>query len=419
MNLDNQFLGQKRPSIDEEINKNLKTLMKNFSKKLKEKSKCFKLSHSQENGIMQRLIQITKNNSNESLYSVFRQELGLKVLEKIKVINEFNQPIIDLLFSFKKKRKYDIDSNKKHLRKNVWNYIVKVICSLSNVENVKSQNNDIKNNTKKDFEKDLMDTKVKNLYETYYNINIEFIIGKIESQQKETKKTKNTKEVKNSPYEHLDKNEKEKILREFLEKTFKDFFIIYRNSDQFWKDALEDCENDSLKLMKYLNIARKFVNYVNIPVKVSLELVEEDSDLSEEFRQEYLKYSSKIKTEQGDNFVNINHSAKCTDEINYDNTTCSLAKQINSIVSNYSSSHKLETYFQVFKGIGINEQTRLFQSLNDFLISENINMDKLQKNNHSEYLSFKMDKELLNQEYSFSDNYFCVNQYESFLNSDG
>jgi hypothetical protein len=393
MNSDNQLLGKKRPFIHEEIIKKLKTMMKKFSKEIKKNSKCFKLSMNQENRIMKRLIQIIQDKSDESLYSVFRQEIGTKELEKIEDINEFTFPVINQIFSFKIKRRiYDIDSNKKLLRKNIWNYIQNEIWLLSDVQNIKSLDSEIKHKTKKEFEKNLMDTPIKDLYKAYYNINIEYMIQKIESGQKPTKKTKkNTEEELNSPYSNLKKTQKEKILRELLDKTFKDFFVMYRNSDQFWKDAEEDCSDDSQKLLNYLKIARKFINYVNISDKVNLDSLNEDSDLSEKFTQKYLFHRTRITKEQWDTNEHVNHSSNCTEEINYNNTTCSLANQINTIISKKSSNNKLESYFEVFKGLDIVEQKRINESLNEMMTHKNPKMNNFQNNDHSRNLSHEKD----------------------------
>ena len=75
-----------------------------------------------------------------------------------------------------KRRLYDIDSNKKLLRKDNWDYIQDDIFSLSNIDKVEPLNNDIKNNTNWEFEKDFMDAPKEKLFEKHYNLKLERIL---------------------------------------------------------------------------------------------------------------------------------------------------------------------------------------------------------------------------------------------------
>jgi len=256
MELESQFLTKKRSSTKlQDITSTFRPLIKIFSKKIEKVQPQFKLKGYEKDEIMKRILKACLDKSNESLYTIFSNEITSIDLEMLdeKDIEEFMNPVIcESSLINVKRRVYDIDSNKKLLRKNIWNYIESLIFELSFIKNIKSVDNYIKHNTKKDFEKKLMDTKIKELYDKHYNIKVEYIIERMDMN-----KYQNIKKEKNKYY-HLSKSEKEIFLNDLLNRTFKDFFIEYRNSDKFWEDAKEDCQDDKKKLVNYIQMAKKF-----------------------------------------------------------------------------------------------------------------------------------------------------------------
>ena len=185
MNLESQFLSKKRFNKQEEdIELNSKSIIKKFSKKIRLIHKNFKLEKDQEKRIIHRIFKACQDKSEETLYNIFSNEItDFEHLDLEDIdIEEFKRPVMYKVKSHTVKRRiYDIDSNKKLLRKNIWNYIESLIFELSYIKNIKSVDNHIKHNTKKDFEKKLMDSQIKELYEKHYNIKVHYIIERIQS----------------------------------------------------------------------------------------------------------------------------------------------------------------------------------------------------------------------------------------------
>jgi hypothetical protein len=381
MNSESQFLTKKRSSKEQEVELNSKSIIKKFSKKIRQIHKDFKLEKDQEKKIIQRIFKACEEKSeNESLYNIFSNEFPDIDLEKLEQndIEDFMKPVRFKVYSHTIKRRiYDIDSNKKLLRKNIWNYTENQIFELSYIKNIKSVNNHIKHNTKKDFEKNLMDTKIKELYDKHYNIKVEYILENIDNKKnQQNKKEKNDKkDVTTTKYDHLSKSEKEIILNDLLDRTFKDFFIEYRNSTKFWEEAKEDCKDDNKKLVNYIQMAMKFINYVNNSEKANLANLDDDDELSEDFRRNYATISSNIPLEEESN-MNANFNSNfITEEINRNKTTISVTQQINTIMSLTPNHEKLNTYLQIFKELDSNEQSRLFSNINNYMKDVNQNVE--------------------------------------------
>jgi hypothetical protein len=371
MNSESQFLTKKRSSKEQEVELNSKSIIKKFSKKIRQIHKDFKLEKDQEKKIIQRIYLACQEKSNESLYDIFSNEMPEIDLENLEEndVQEFMNPVIYKVYSHTVKRRiYDIDSNKKLLRKNIWNYIEGLIFELSFIKNIKSVDNYIKHNTKKDFEKKLMDSQIKNLYEKHYNIKVEYIIERMDmNKYQNIKKEKNGQKEKKSKYEYFSKPDKERILKCLLNRTFKDFFIEYRNSDKFWEDAKEDCQDDKKKLVNYIQMAKKFINYVNNLEKANLAKIQDDDELSEDFHRNFATICSNIPLEEESN-MNVNFSSDFnTEEINANKTTLTVTQQINTIMSLTSSDERLDTYYQIFKRLDTNEQYRLFFNINNYM----------------------------------------------------
>jgi len=285
-----------------------------------------------------------------------------------------------------KRRIYDIDSNKKLLRKNIWNYIENQIFQLSYIKNIKSVDNHIKHNTKKDFEKKLMDSQIKKLYEKHYNIKVEYILERIDMNKDQQTKKDKKENILN--YDYLSKQEKKNVLIGLLNRTFQDFFIEYRNSELFWKEAKEDCESDNKKLLNYIKMSRKFINYVNNQEKANLTKIDDDTDLSEDFLKNYASILSKNPMDEESN-MNVNNTSNFyTEEINRNKTTLTVTQQINTIMSLTESNERLNTYLHIFKGLDSNEQSRLFKNINNFMNDVNEIKDE---NNNINFNSSNLD----------------------------
>lgn len=369
MNSESQLLGKKRYINDDEILINTKSLIKKCSKQIRKVLPHFKLCENQENTIINRISHAYKEKSDDCFIKILSEVTGFKDNENLDDVAELSSPIKYILNSDKLKRRiYDIDSNKKLLRKNIWNYIEEQVFQLSNIKNIKPLNNHIKHNTKKEFEKDLMDTPIKRLYENHYNLKIEIILQNIiidQNQYPSDKKSKNLKK-NNFAYDLSDKHKKENILMDILNKTFKQLFIEYRESKIFWEDAKVDCKNDLKKLDNYIEVARKFINYVNNKEKVNLPKLYDDDTLPDNFIQNYENLKN-YKLEYCDSKVNNCNTSIQAEEINNNRTTCSITNHISTVMSSYKGPDKVDVVIQTFKNLDSKDQSHLYQIINDYM----------------------------------------------------
>ena len=371
MNSESQLLGKKRYINDDEILINTKSLIKKCSKQIRKVFPHFKLCENQENTIINRIFHAYKEKSDDCFIKILSEVTGFKDNENLDDVAELSSPIKYILNSDKLKRRiYDIDSNKKLLRKNIWNYIEEQVFQLSNIKNIKPLNNHIKHNTKKEFEKDLMDTPIKRLYENHYNLKIEIILQNIifdQNQSPSDKKSKNLKK-NNFAYDLSDKHKKENILMDILNKTFKQLFIEYRESKIFWEDAKVDCKNDLKKLDNYIEVARKFINYVNNKEKANLPKLYDDDTLPDNFIQNYENLKN-YKLEYCDSKVNNCNTSIQAEEINNNRTTCSINNHISTVMSSYKGPDKVDVVIQTFKNLDSKDQSILYQIINDYMKS--------------------------------------------------
>ncbi len=173
---------------------------------------------------------------------------------------------IILLFQ-KNSRKYDIDSLKKTLKRNTWEFITAQIYKLSKIDNIGhvGKLNLIIHETLKEFERNVMESSIEELFNIHYNVSRNIIMD-------------------NLIFGDLSqKNGITKELDFLLKKKFKDYFYEYRNTERFFLDVKRTSKNDSLKAKRYFEVSRKFINYLNHPLKVNLLKLTDDDSLPANF----------------------------------------------------------------------------------------------------------------------------------------
>jgi len=181
-----------------------------------------------------------------SVYLETNNEMTLKeILKKYICFDEKNKKFKNLLNKdiqsiFKdKRRKHDIDSNKKLLKKLLWNHIMNGLCKITDIKNIKQINDDIKHNTKKEFDRKLMDRSIKDAYFDFYKQDYEFL----------------KKNLNFGTYEvgHLSW---------YVNQTLKEMLIQFRNSEKFLYLAKVSAKNDQKKLKKKIYSPFKMLLYI-------------------------------------------------------------------------------------------------------------------------------------------------------------
>jgi len=195
------------------------------------------------------------------LISHILHHFGIKLLSTTfteKQVNFVNKSLYDTVVA--KSRKYDVDSNKKSVRKNLWNYIHGNITHLCDISNVKQMHGDIKNNTNKKFEIDLFNSTIEKVFHENYNLSLSAL------------------------KESIKQNTDMPLLKIYLTRTVREWFDQYRKSDQFFIDAVKKCMNDQKKREQYFKIARRYFNYLDKKEKVNIDDLPDDECLPESFQ---------------------------------------------------------------------------------------------------------------------------------------
>lgn len=363
----NSLLGNKRMADEsiEESEKMIKKIIKKVTNLAKKHDPSFKFNNND-------IQNFTREINNRDTYTLTIEKLMMSIIpsKDWTTIFEGNfsytkQPIQLHLSLPNKRRAYDIDSNKKFLRKNVWNFVEDtMIFPYTDITNIKSIDDEIKHNTNKHFEKnELMDKKILDLYEKHYGLNKNTILSKL---KKEIVKPSTNRGSKKNEIIHLSKqeieNNKSKIL-ENLKKTFKDCLIEYRNSKQFMEDAKKGCKNDKLKLEAYIKVAKKYLNYLqNSDKKANFNEIEDDEDFTQDFDNQVKEIENLISTEElRGKTVLTNTSANSV------NDQSNLGFQL---PTPDSSLNKVEYIFREFQKLNENEKHELRQMINNGEIFE-------------------------------------------------
>ena len=199
-------------------------------------------------------------------------------LKKIKRINKY--------------RKYDVDSMKKLLKKNLWNNVHKKVSEFSKISHVKSKDKDFKTKTLKSFEVGLLRKTISTIYKDNYDLDEEDFKKKM---------------IENKPFNQL------KML---LDKSLGDYFKVYRNSLEFFSDAVTSAKGDYVKLKKYLKLGRCYLTYLQKEKHTNLENTKDDPDLTDQFHKKYEHYIN------NNNIIKTNHNSSTNDVI----PTCKVSK---------------------------------------------------------------------------------------------
>jgi len=155
-----------------------------------------------------------------------------------------------------KRRKYDIDSNKKLLKKLFWNHIMNGLCTITDIKNIKQINDNIKHLTQKDFDRELMSKTILNAYSDFYKQDYNFL-----------KKNLNTEKYEES---HL---------IWYVNRTLMEMLIIFRNSEKFLYLAQVSAKNDNKKLKNFIILSKCFFNYLKSSEKKVLKNYENDTNI--------------------------------------------------------------------------------------------------------------------------------------------
>jgi len=192
----------------------------------------------------------------------------------------FSKTLDEALFPAAKSRKHDIDSNKKALRKNLWNYIHGHMIQHSSISNIKAKNDHHKHNTKKDFEKNLFKSTTQELYLEFYGIPKQEFISKLIN--------------KDSPSALI-------ALESDLKKTMEQWCNEYRRSENVFHDGVKSCRKDEKKREQYFKIASKILNYLKTTTKTTLDGLLDDDELPNDFNEKVelaIKYPSRFFEEK-------------------------------------------------------------------------------------------------------------------------
>lgn len=246
-----------------------------------------------------------------------------------------------------KSRKHDIDSCKKTLILNIWKYLHNNILLKSDIGNKTSKKNKVIMQISKKLELEMMKKTALELYEEYYNIKEKYFFKKL---------------IKEKKFETE--------LNEALSKRFEEYFVEYRESEDFFKDAIKSCKKDSLKLNRYLLLARRYKNYLLKSTKVSVENIEDDEGLSDKFIQkcnelipnnESNNNITKNSTNSQNNNLNVQFSSpkkEGIDENNFDKNEINL--------KNKGKDSTAEELIELIENLPIEEQ----EKVNDHILQK-------------------------------------------------
>jgi hypothetical protein len=177
-------------------------------------------------------------------------------------------------------RKYQIDSLKKGLRKNIFNYIRGKLNKLSSIQNIKAIDRDVQNNTQKNFERTLMLKKVALILKDHYNLDSETVMKNLTNSQNSVK------------------------VERYLNMTFLEVFMKYKKSKKIANDTTNYCKKDEKKLKLYNELISKYLNYV-LKDKVSTSTIPDD-EINDQASTRYTEELTKIINNHDNEIVKIN-----------------------------------------------------------------------------------------------------------------
>lgn len=245
------------------------------------------------------ICQVDKEDMEITLDQIFKDVFGPQYdlvcpTEKDEESAINSTPFLDNYFKGKfKRRLYDIDSNKKQLKKSSFNFIRKQVIEIANIKNIHTIESDFKHDTNKKREKENLGDTVMKIFKKYYGIEEdkllaslitekEIVLGKICKDKRKIRE----RQIKKLSKDEIDKNKS--LLQELVEKTFKDVIIEYRKSDDFLKEAIKNSKGDKEKLKQYLLISMKYFNYLNCDEKkLKLEELKFDEELPKNLKDFY------------------------------------------------------------------------------------------------------------------------------------
>jgi hypothetical protein len=160
----------------------------------------------------------------------------------------------------KKPRKYDNDSIKKALKKNLIKYILTLIYELSDIElkRKEKESNMLIYETVKANEIQIMNTTLRELLLIHYKQDEEDILRKIKGLNSQEKQGNSQK------------------VRTIMDKKLFEHLIDYTQTDQFFIDAKITIKGDSKKETCYFRLSRKYLNYL-ITLKADFNKIEDDT----------------------------------------------------------------------------------------------------------------------------------------------
>ena len=336
------------------------SLLRKVIRNVKSIDKDFKFNNQIKNILQYRFEDSIERRSQESIFSIVIEEIP-HLKEKTFDSKFMVSPFESLLLSFPKPRKYDIDSNKKLLRKSAWNYLIRKLNLLTKISNIKTidQKNSIKNDTKKEFEKILFESTVEKLLEEYYNLRISVIFSNIQVDSNDEN----------------EQSKKQKEISSILEMTFKDVLIEYRETDDYWTDINKSCCMDSEKALTYLKLTKKFINYIYYTCKVNLDNLPDDIGISSRFlskEQEFLACINQSVNNQNHNQTPRDSRPSEVANTNVIDDTSLIHTRMNTnlINSSLTDGSQSNDLLEKFKTLNPEDQSTLFTQISNFMGSK-------------------------------------------------
>ncbi len=369
-----------------------KFLLRQIFIKIRNYNKSFKLPNKMVKTKLRDRIQ-------DAIIDQSKKTMGSLIEEVMKIEKNLLQddifkysPISLFLTEKEKPRKYDIDSIKKLLRKNIWNYVINKINDYYYIKNIKPlfSPNPIKNITEKEYEKKLMKSKIKELLEVNYSLKDTYILQQIKIEGNVS-------------------TELPQKIQEILNKNFSDLFVEYRESDNYWNDIEICSKKDAKKSIKLLELSSKFINYVNSEERVNLSSLNLDENLPENFKKNekfYLNnyYPSQPKVSLNPKF-NPAFSEKISDSIHWGSNYSQLISKGKLRIEEETKNDKIVQELTVDSSYpSTSNQTKKLNDINhkhEALIEKFRSMTKYNQNNILTKLGYFNDCMFLKEWASF------------------
>ncbi len=128
-------------------------------------------------------------------------------------------------------------------------------------------------------------------------------------------------------------------------KEFREIFNEYRRSEQFWEDAMKTCENDFRIGKIYIELAKKFINFIKHKEKVYLYLIRNDDGLSGKF---ILKSKYFLKSLQRRKESKQDVTCKSDEVSNRLESKYSISDLVNDNVYDFQPNSLNENFFYFF-----------------------------------------------------------------------